>query len=66
MADEIVTKVSVDGSVPQGVTLVTFADGGVAEVVTYVHENELQVTVSTTNKHGTTVTVDDIDVYQSA
>lgn len=47
----------------QAVTVVNFPDGGVAEVVTYVHENELQVTIDRSKTHGTTVTVDDNDVY---
>lgn len=47
----------------QAVTVVTFPDGEVAEVVTYIHDNELQVTVDRSRSHGTTVTVDDNDVY---
>ncbi|AOS94914.1 hypothetical protein AN480_28130 (plasmid) [Mycobacterium intracellulare subsp. chimaera] len=47
----------------QAVTVVTFSDGSVAEVVTYVHENELQVTIDRSRTHGTTVAVDDNDVY---
>ncbi|OHU47266.1 hypothetical protein BKG82_26810 [Mycobacteroides chelonae] len=49
----------------QAVTLVTFHDGTVAEVVTYIdaNDNALQVTVGQARAHGTTVTVDDNDVY---
>ncbi|MDV3306834.1 hypothetical protein K7Z75_24735 [Mycobacterium avium subsp. hominissuis] len=65
MAEELSSAVVANGTVPQAVTVAQFADGGVAEVVTYVHEDELQVTISTSRGHGATVTVDDADVYRA-
>lgn len=49
----------------QAVTLAKFPDGTVAEVVTYIHGNELQVTIDPPRTHRVTVTVDDKDVYSA-
>ncbi|GAB4975594.1 MULTISPECIES: hypothetical protein [Mycobacterium] len=65
MAEQLSSTVVANGTAPQAVTVAQFADGAVVEVVTYVHENELQVTISTSRGHGTTVTVDDVDVYRA-
>lgn len=51
------------GPIPVAVTVVQFPDAGVAEVATYIHENQLQVSVDQSMTHGTTVTVDDTDIY---
>lgn len=47
----------------QAVILVQFSDGGVAEIVAYMHQNGLQVSIDSASKHETTVTVDQRDVY---
>ncbi|WP_157931696.1 hypothetical protein [Mycobacteroides abscessus] len=63
MAGEITVSVSEGDDFKQGRTVIQFPTGGVAEVVAYVYEGELQVTVNSSKSHGVTVTVDDNDVF---
>lgn len=53
-------------AVPLAVTVVQFADGGVADVTVLVRDGALRVCVDQSLAHPTTVTIDERAVYSSA